>query len=144
VYALRFGMDGVLAVVGEDRSVSLWPGAGAGPAVLRVRGHEARMWDAAPLPDGRVLTAGEDGACLLWRPDGAYRAGCSAIRHSPRCLRRLAAGGMARNPRRVRASCGRLGRRCAGIQRWRRWSDSCVGAAAGTSNPPEFRSVTSA
>jgi hypothetical protein len=90
-----------LLVVAEDRTVRCWRGvlrqdcacvslchiAARAPAhcvrvplharacrpecALRVMGHGARVWDALQLRDGRLLSCGEDGACLLWSAAGA-------------------------------------------------------------------------
>ncbi|XP_024149465.1 WD repeat-containing protein 6 [Oryzias melastigma] len=67
---------GFLASASDDRSVRLWgvgalggPGGKCGddnPACLRVLyGHQARVFSVRLSP-GRVFSAGEDGACLVW------------------------------------------------------------------------------
>lgn len=67
---------GLLASASDDRSVRLWDAGslgGAGghcghvnPTCLRVLyGHQARVFSVCLSP-GRVFSAGEDGACLVW------------------------------------------------------------------------------
>ena len=67
---------GWLASASDDRSVRVWgvgvlggPGGKCGdlnPACLRVLyGHQARVF-AVRLSPGKVFSAGEDGACLVW------------------------------------------------------------------------------
>uniref|UniRef100_A0A3P9HUA1 tRNA (34-2'-O)-methyltransferase regulator WDR6 n=1 Tax=Oryzias latipes TaxID=8090 RepID=A0A3P9HUA1_ORYLA len=68
--------EGFLASASDDRSVRLWgvgalggPGGKCGdvnPTCLRVLyGHQARVF-LVRLSPGRVFSAGEDGACLVW------------------------------------------------------------------------------
>ncbi|RVE70248.1 hypothetical protein OJAV_G00063060 [Oryzias javanicus] len=68
--------EGFLASASDDRSVRLWgvgalggPGGKCGdvnPACLRVLyGHQARVFSVRLSP-GRVFSAGEDGACVVW------------------------------------------------------------------------------
>lgn len=68
--------QGWLASASDDRSVRLWsvgtlggPGGKCGdlnPACLRVLyGHQARVFSVCLTP-GKVFSAGEDGACLVW------------------------------------------------------------------------------
>ncbi|XP_075995101.1 tRNA (34-2'-O)-methyltransferase regulator WDR6 [Genypterus blacodes] len=70
----------LLASASDDRSVRLWGvgvlgGAGGecgdvNPACLRVLyGHQARVFSVRLSP-GRVFSAGEDGACLVWDQAG--------------------------------------------------------------------------
>lgn len=67
---------GLLASASDDRSVRVWgvgvlggPGGKCGdlnPACLRVLyGHQARVFSVCLSP-GKVFSAGEDGACLVW------------------------------------------------------------------------------
>ncbi|XP_008282939.1 tRNA (34-2'-O)-methyltransferase regulator WDR6 [Stegastes partitus] len=67
---------GYLASASDDRSVRIWgvgalggPGGKCGdlnPACLRVLyGHQARVFSVRLSP-GKVFSAGEDGACLVW------------------------------------------------------------------------------
>jgi len=50
----------------------------------RILAHEARVWDAALLPGGAVLTASEDGTCKLVASDGQIRATVRGHRGSVR------------------------------------------------------------
>lgn len=71
---------GWLASASDDRSVRVWgvgalggPGGKCGdlnPTCLRVLyGHQARVF-SVHLSSGKVFSAGEDGACLVWELDG--------------------------------------------------------------------------
>ncbi|CAB1329450.1 unnamed protein product [Coregonus sp. 'balchen'] len=91
---------GWLASASDDRSVRVWGvgdlgGAGGGcgdpsPTCLRVLyGHQARVF-SVKLSPGRVYSAGEDGACLLWDWGGGGRVARTLKGHRSGGVRALA------------------------------------------------------
>uniref|UniRef100_A0A8B9RF70 tRNA (34-2'-O)-methyltransferase regulator WDR6 n=1 Tax=Astyanax mexicanus TaxID=7994 RepID=A0A8B9RF70_ASTMX len=91
--------SGWLASASDDRSVRLWHvgelsgSGGCGvevPTCLRVLyGHQARVF-CVRLSPGRVFSAGEDGACLLWEWEGEGRVGRTLKSHRSGGIRSLA------------------------------------------------------
>ncbi|XP_062314316.1 WD repeat-containing protein 6 [Osmerus eperlanus] len=91
---------GWLASASDDRSVRVWgvgrlgaAGGGCGkadPACLRVLyGHQARVFSVR-LGPGRVFSAGEDGACLVWDWGGGGRVQLTLKGHRAGGVRALA------------------------------------------------------
>ncbi|MET0605072.1 MAG: c-type cytochrome [Beijerinckiaceae bacterium] len=67
VRALAISSDGVLAVTGSfDSSAILWNLANDA-AIQVLRHHDSAVNAVAILPDGRLVTAGEDARIALWR-----------------------------------------------------------------------------
>ncbi|XP_037334388.2 WD repeat-containing protein 6 [Pungitius pungitius] len=91
---------GWLASASDDRSVRVW-GVGAlggpqgncgdfKPACLRVLyGHQARVFSVRLSP-GKVFSAGEDGACLVWDWAGGGKVVCTLKGHRAGGVRALA------------------------------------------------------
>ncbi|MGG5890096.1 AAA family ATPase [Falsiroseomonas sp. HC035] len=55
-----------LATTAEDHSVRLWDPAAPRIAPLVLQGHEASVFGATFLPDGRIASHGADGTVRLW------------------------------------------------------------------------------
>ncbi len=72
VRALAVSPDGRVAISGSfDSSAILWD-IEQGLAVSVLRGHDSSVNAGGGAPDGRFVTAGEDGRVLVWRgPGGA-------------------------------------------------------------------------
>lgn len=67
VRALAISRDGETALSGSfDSSAIVWSLTG-GTAQQVLRGHETAVNATAVLPDGRLVTGGEDGRVLIWR-----------------------------------------------------------------------------
>ncbi|XP_072537657.1 tRNA (34-2'-O)-methyltransferase regulator WDR6 isoform X2 [Salminus brasiliensis] len=91
--------SGWLASASDDRSVRVWHvgrlggNVGCGeesPTCLRVLyGHQARVF-CVRLSPGRVFSAGEDGACLLWEWGGEGKVGRTLKSHRSGGIRALA------------------------------------------------------
>ncbi|XP_026189340.1 tRNA (34-2'-O)-methyltransferase regulator WDR6 isoform X2 [Mastacembelus armatus] len=116
---------GCLASASDDRSVRVWgvgvlggPGGKCGdlnPACLRVLyGHQARVFSVS-LTSGKVFSAGEDGACLVWD----WAAGEKVVRtlkgHRAGGVRALAVSKGSGNEERWVATGGADG----GVRLWR-------------------------
>jgi cytochrome c len=71
VRALAVGSDGRTAISGSfDTSAVLWSlEKGSAERVLRL--HEGAVNAVAALPDGRWITAGEEGRIAVWKTDGS-------------------------------------------------------------------------
>ncbi|KAM6977741.1 tRNA (34-2'-O)-methyltransferase regulator WDR6 [Aplochiton taeniatus] len=91
---------GWLASASDDRSVRVWgvgalggPGGmceGLDPTCLRVLyGHQARVF-SVQLSPGKVLSAGEDGTCLVWDWEGGGRVARTLNGHRAGGVRALA------------------------------------------------------
>ncbi|CDQ94098.1 unnamed protein product, partial [Oncorhynchus mykiss] len=135
---------GWLASASDDRSVRVWGvgdlgGAGGGcgdpsPTCLRVLyGHQARVF-SVKLSPGRVYSAGEDGACLLWDWGGGGRVARTLKGHRSGGVRALAVSEGGDGQGRWVATGGADG----GIRLWR-WGGGgegrCRGRAGGRGDP---------
>lgn len=91
--------SGLLASASDDRSVRVWHvgslgGAGGcgvelGTCLQVLYGHQARVF-CVRLSPGRVFSAGEDGACLLWDLEGGGRVARTLKGHRSGGIRALA------------------------------------------------------
>uniref|UniRef100_A0A3B4YFM4 tRNA (34-2'-O)-methyltransferase regulator WDR6 n=1 Tax=Seriola lalandi dorsalis TaxID=1841481 RepID=A0A3B4YFM4_SERLL len=116
---------GWLASASDDRSVRVWgvgalggPGGRCGdqnPACLRVLyGHQARVFSVRLSP-GKVFSAGEDGACLVWDWAGGGKVVRTLKGHRAGGVRALAVGEATGDEERWVATGGADG----GVRLWR-------------------------
>ncbi|XP_072136378.1 tRNA (34-2'-O)-methyltransferase regulator WDR6 [Mobula birostris] len=85
----------VLVSASDDRSVRLWKvgslphalegGDGGAECLLQLYGHQSRVWQVRLLPD-RVISVGEDSACLVWSYNGKVTHSFRGHRGSVRAL----------------------------------------------------------
>ena len=80
VAGCRFTPDGQAVVTGcRDGVVRVCPIGSPGETTLLV-GHRGRVWDVDVLPDGRVLSAGNDGTLRRWAA-GASQEKAGVVEH---------------------------------------------------------------
>jgi WD40 repeat protein len=72
--ALRPGPGGWIARADVDQSILVWPWDGArapmiaAPPAKRLAGHEGAVLKLKALPDGRLLSQGQDNRVMIWDP----------------------------------------------------------------------------
>lgn len=69
VNSVFFNSLGTLVVTSSGLDAYIWDLA-TKSVIRRLSGHTANVWDAAFLPDGRILTGSDDGTARLWPAEG--------------------------------------------------------------------------
>lgn len=95
VRALALSADGAAAISGSfDQSAIIWdPAKGVALAVLRL--HQGSVNAVAALPDGRFVSAGEDGRVAFWSADGQELLHATRVHDAPISALAVAPGGSA-------------------------------------------------
>ena len=71
-----FSADGRSIVTGSRDGTAFVNDASTGSLITRLRGHSGPVNDAGFMPDGRILTASDDGTARLWKkPEGEIFSG---------------------------------------------------------------------